>query len=92
MIHIADREPPQLTCPDDIVVDTIPGTSHSRASWTRPTATDNSGRTVILKDPGTDGVFIYGISYRTYSMQDGTGNLANCTFSIQVRGKNTVSL
>lgn len=84
-IMIEDREPPQLTCPDDIVVDTIPGTSHSRASWTRPTATDNSGRTVILKDPGTDGVFIYGISYRTYSMQDGTGNLANCTFSIQVR-------
>ncbi|XP_054752963.2 adhesion G-protein coupled receptor G4-like [Lytechinus pictus] len=84
-IMIEDREPPQVTCPDDIVVDTIPGASHSRATWSSPTVTDNSGRTIIMKDPGTDGVFIYGISNRTYSVRDGTGNIGNCTFTIQVR-------
>ncbi|XP_071482413.1 uncharacterized protein [Diadema antillarum] len=84
-ITVEDREPPEIQCPADIVVGTTPGQSHAQASWRKAASTDNSGYTITLNDPGTEGRFVYGESVLTYIVADKSGNRANCSFTITVK-------
>ncbi|XP_072018428.1 uncharacterized protein [Amphiura filiformis] len=54
-------------------------------TWTEPTATDNSGTVNLIsrsRQPGQ--FFVVGSTSVTYRFQDGSGNVATCTFNVIV--------
>uniref|UniRef100_A0A3B3T3R4 Sushi, von Willebrand factor type A, EGF and pentraxin domain-containing protein 1 n=1 Tax=Paramormyrops kingsleyae TaxID=1676925 RepID=A0A3B3T3R4_9TELE len=81
-------EPPQITCPPDVVVETIERRALANVSWASPRVQDNSGEeqvTVqvmpILTQPQ---MFPIGEERVTYTATDQAGNQANCSFGVTV--------
>ena len=74
-----------MTCPDDFTR-TIPiGSSSVFVNWNIPSVTDNSGQTPTLGDPNrSPGQFQAGTYFVAYQATDGSGNTADCTFTITV--------
>ena len=54
-------------------------------SWTEPTATDDSGIATLLSRSHAPGqFFVVGSTQVTYRFVDGSGNVAECTFTVTV--------
>ncbi|UYV77161.1 SVEP1 [Cordylochernes scorpioides] len=84
-----DVEPPQLECPDDVVVRASEGEAGSQVTWPAPQTSDNSGATVALSlVPAVSSPYWFpiGSSHLNYKATDPAGNDASCTFRIHVRG------
>ena len=82
-----DNIPPVVSgCPIQGVTVTAPqGSSSASASWTEPTATDNSGGVVTRSSNGSPGQrFPLGITQITYTFTDPSGNQAFCRFTVTV--------
>ena len=60
------------------------------ATWTEPTATDNSGMVTLTSDYISGGSFPVGTTTVTYTATDESGNTAECDFDVIVAGKNTM--
>ena len=59
------------------------GTQSMMATWTEPTATDNSGMTPTVTQSHQPGdSFNVGITAVTYTFTDMVGNQATCTFDV----------
>ena len=82
-----DTTPPVISgCPNQGVTAIAPqGSSSASASWTEPTATDNSGGAVTRlsnRSPGQS--FSLGNTQITYTFTDPSGNQAFCRFTVTV--------
>jgi Autotransporter beta-domain/HYR domain len=78
-----DNEPPVITVPADIVVNTDPGLPTAVVSFT-PTATDNDGVASLTSSPASGTAFAIGTTTVTVTATDNSGNSASETFTVTV--------
>ncbi|XP_077984653.1 hyalin-like [Glandiceps talaboti] len=84
-VTVNDIELPVPTCPSDITQNTDAGLATASVTWTAATATDNSGVTptsTVTHSSGDN--FAIGSTTVTYTFQDGSGNTADCSFTVTV--------
>ncbi len=100
IISVNDAEPPVITCPSDIVVQSDPGQGSAVVNYPDPTVTDNcfsmqpspSGLPGVTCVPPSGSSFPVGTTTVTCTAMDGSGNSANCTFTITVQGGGGVTI
>ncbi|XP_071787274.1 uncharacterized protein [Asterias amurensis] len=84
----ADQVPPTLlNCPTGTLSGAVPFLSTIvDVTWTVPTAIDISGVTPdITVSPRGPGLFAVGTTTIVYTATDGSGNMATCSFTVEVR-------
>jgi gliding motility-associated-like protein len=83
-VIVEDNEDPVISaCPTTISVNTDAGVCGATVNWTIPAYSDNCGATMIASHtPGT--LFPVGTTVVTYTVTDGSGNNAVCTFNVVV--------
>ena len=87
-VQVSDVEPPRVTCPANLLIDTIPSTCHARATFGSFSVSDNCG----VSQSGLSSNMLYsnnsffGLGNRTvsYWAQDTSGNNASCSFTVAV--------
>ena len=84
-----DTIPPTITgCPEPLTLPADAGSSTAIATWTEPTATDNSGISPTRLQTHRSGEsFTVGQTDVTYIFTDQAGNAATCSFTVTVTGK-----
>ena len=84
-----DNEDPTISgCPSTQTINTDSGIATGTATWTAPTASDNSGSVTLTPDYNSGDSFPIGTTTVTYTATDGSGNsVSTCTFDIIVNGK-----
>ncbi|XP_041460133.1 uncharacterized protein LOC121411452 [Lytechinus variegatus] len=87
VITVLDVEPPELMCPDDIVVSAQPNQDTTAVLWAEPTATDNSQNPVStpIGDFPSGSIFSIGTTPVTYTASDVYGNIGSCVLQVTVR-------
>nr|XP_034194420.1 sushi, von Willebrand factor type A, EGF and pentraxin domain-containing protein 1-like [Osmia lignaria] len=86
----ADKTPPSITCPSDIITENLPGKNYAYVNWTAPTAIDNVDESPTLwSKPYINFPWKVKIGTRTvvYVSQDSSGNKARCKFKVKVLDK-----
>ncbi|MEM7036534.1 MAG: HYR domain-containing protein, partial [Bacteroidota bacterium] len=85
-VLVADREKPEMTCPEDIEVRAGKGKSEARVPYTKPKATDNCGPAALKMTAGLEGgsLFPLGTTSITYKAKDKAGNIGECNFDVTV--------
>ncbi|XP_041457583.1 mucin-17-like [Lytechinus variegatus] len=81
----ADNIPPVVNCPPDVTETVELGTSSRQVSFDTPMVSDNSGSFSLLQashQPGDS--FTTGTTRVTYTYADGSGNIASCSFVINI--------
>ena len=74
-------------CPSEILVNTTANSLTGVATWTEPSATDNSGAVdSLVGDYSPGDTFSVGTTLVTYTAMDIYGNVATCTFNVTVAG------
>ena len=87
MLLVIDIEAPQINCVEDRQVETDKGNSTATVFWQTPDATDNSGKTPTVScEPQSGSKFIIGNTTVQCEAVDGSGNRAECNFSVYVTG------
>jgi hypothetical protein len=82
---VVDLEPPAVECPPDSTFAAAPN-GLARVVWTLPRVRDNSGENVTLTSRFQSGTFFEAGEYNiSYSGKDTSGNVANCTFRVEVQ-------
>ncbi|XP_053975953.1 sushi, von Willebrand factor type A, EGF and pentraxin domain-containing protein 1-like [Hylaeus volcanicus] len=82
-----DKTPPSITCPPDIVTQSLPKKNYAYVNWTTPTVSDNADEFPIFwSKPYVTFPWKVKIGTRTviYVAQDSTGNKARCKFKVKV--------
>ena len=84
-----DNEDPTISgCPSTQTIYTDSGIATGTATWTAPTASDNSGSVTLTPDYNSGDPFPIGTTTVTYTATDGSGNsVSSCTFDIIVNGE-----
>ena len=79
-----DTIPPTITgCPGTLTFPTDAGSNTAVATWTEPTATDNSGISPTRLQTHRSGEsFSVGQTEVTYIFTDQAGNAATCSFTV----------
>ncbi|XP_077981971.1 sushi, von Willebrand factor type A, EGF and pentraxin domain-containing protein 1-like [Glandiceps talaboti] len=83
-----DIEPPELTCPLNLVVETSPNSNTATVDWKIPSGEDNSDDPVsIMVVPAVTPphTFPIGVHDVRYTATDKSGNKEDCTFMVIVR-------
>ena len=86
-LSFADISPPSFnnSCPGNMVIYLPKCSPYAKVVWSEPTVTDNSDRVIIsypaLRPPANLSLGVYSIHY---SARDDEGNIANCSFIVQV--------
>lgn len=92
VVRINDTTPPEITCPDDIVVDVF-NSCDSIINYTAPVGTDGCGPAITTQigGLGSGSIFPFGTTTETFLVTDADGNTASCSFDITVNdGANPV--
>ncbi|MFK7810581.1 MAG: HYR domain-containing protein [Saprospiraceae bacterium] len=88
VIVTADNGLLTLDCPDDLVINALPGASSTIVSWTEPTPTTTCGLlgavAVQTGGPMNGTAFSLGTFTITYGATDACENTATCSFTITV--------
>ncbi|XP_072051833.1 hyalin-like [Amphiura filiformis] len=80
-----DITPPEVrNCPESFEVQTQPGETAATASWTEPTATDDSEPVTSTRSHSPGQIFPPGMTVVTYEFFDAVRNRNTCTFIITV--------
>ncbi len=82
-VTVEDNENPVVTVPNDIVVNTAPGTCAAVVNFT-PTATDNCSGVTIESSPASGSTFPKGTTTVTVTATDASGNQDVDTFDVTV--------
>ncbi|MFZ4634311.1 MAG: HYR domain-containing protein [Saprospiraceae bacterium] len=83
-VLVKDNEPPTISCPAAITVNTDPGVCTATApNLGTPTTTDNCGVSGVSNN--APGVFPVGPRVVVYTVTDASGNTRNCTQNVLVR-------
>ena len=84
-IFSVDEVPPVIENCEDVSANIMINIGGSQVSWSEPTATDNSGIVSLQSRSHAPGqFFVVGSTPVTYVFVDGSGNTAECTFSVAV--------
>jgi gliding motility-associated-like protein len=85
VVIVNDITPPEITCPDDIVVDVF-NSCDTIINYIAPVGSDACGpaTTNQIGGIGSGGVFPFGTTTETYQVTDQDGNTASCSFNITV--------
>ncbi len=83
VVVVNDITPPEITCPDDIVVDVF-NSCDTIINYVAPVGTDACGPslTTQIGGLGSGSVFPFGTTTETYQVTDADGNTATCSFDI----------
>ncbi len=88
MLEALDLEPPVLTCPDDVIVQALPGASEVAVNAPIPTWDDNCDvdpLTLMATTPFNPGnPFPIGQTPMGFSIMDVNGNVGECSFTVEV--------
>ncbi|XP_072016323.1 uncharacterized protein [Amphiura filiformis] len=85
VIEEVDDQPPVIQNCEDVAATVGLNIGGVVVTWIEPTATDNSGTVNLIsrsRQPGQ--FFVVGTTSVTYRFQDGSGNVATCTFDVTV--------
>jgi len=85
-ITVNDTQAPTISCPTNISVNTNNCTAS--INYNAPTATDNCGSPAVALLAGlpSGSSFPVGTTTNVWSVTDGTGKMAICTFTVKVKG------
>ncbi len=88
IVVVADLTPPQIVCPDNIVV------TNAHDAWTSAVtyavaASDNCSDLVVSVEPPSGSEFPLGTTTVQARAVDGAGNVASCTFTVTVVSGNS---
>ncbi|MCP3029451.1 HYR domain-containing protein, partial [Halobacillus sp. A5] len=83
-VTVNDTEPPMITCPDNITVLVIPGETGAVVNYPDPVVTDNCPGVISSCSPASGSFFPVGTTEVTCTAEDASGNIAYCTFNIEV--------
>lgn len=84
--YFVASDPPVLKCPSDISAETDPKSSTTKVTWPSPDVIDNAGVVSLMSDHQAGSEFSIGRSEVTYTARDPSGNIATCTFTVNVIG------
>lgn len=81
-----DQTAPAITCPSNMTANTDAGQCTAVVTYTAPIGTDNcTGQsTALTSGQGSGGTFALGVNTETYTVTDGAGNTATCSFTVTV--------
>ncbi|MEK9628316.1 MAG: HYR domain-containing protein [Nitrospinota bacterium] len=82
----ADTEPPVITAPADITVNTDAGQATAVVNFADATATDNSGSAIVTQTggPASGSAFPIGVTTVTWQAEDASGNTATASMTVTV--------
>ena len=85
-VRVNDKEKPKITCPEGIKVRAEPGKEVAKVEYPSPTVSDNCSDPGlrISEGPESGAEFKLGITNVTWSVMDKSGNLAECSFQVEV--------
>ncbi|XP_072028141.1 hyalin-like [Amphiura filiformis] len=84
-VKVEDKEPPVIICPADVVAPVQLRSSDS-VHWSMPYVKDNSGViTAITSSYKSGDIFQIGSTNVTYNIEDGFGNINECSFNVIVQ-------
>ena len=83
---LTDIAPPNIQCPQSILVRTDPGQSYATTIWNVPIPTDNSNEPLNVCGLQPPQLFNVGYTSIRYDVVDSAGLSSSCVFSIEVRG------
>ncbi|MCZ4409866.1 HYR domain-containing protein [Cryomorphaceae bacterium 1068] len=85
VVVVNDITPPEITCPDDIIVDVF-NSCDTIINYVAPVGSDDCGPafTTQIGGLGSGSVFPFGTTTETYEVTDADGNTATCSFQITV--------
>ncbi|KOX71267.1 Sushi, von Willebrand factor type A, EGF and pentraxin domain-containing protein 1, partial [Melipona quadrifasciata] len=85
-----DKIPPSISCPSNIITESLPGKKYAYVNWTIPNVTDNVDESPVLwSKPYISFPWKVKIGTRIiiYVAQDSSGNRARCKFKVKVLDK-----
>ncbi|XP_013414022.1 uncharacterized protein LOC106176257 [Lingula anatina] len=92
-LECVDGIPPTLTCPQSIVVTAARGHTSATASWADPQASDNlPGAVQISQSLRSPATFGEGVTHVYVNATDKAGNIATCSFTVEVQVKRCPNL
>ncbi|MBK7789117.1 MAG: HYR domain-containing protein [Saprospiraceae bacterium] len=85
-VTVTDNEDPQITCPANSSVDTDVNMCSAVVNYTAPIGTDNCSGSMTTQTVGLTGgsMFPLGVTTNTFVVTDGSGNTAQCSFTLTV--------
>ncbi|GIV30933.1 MAG: hypothetical protein KatS3mg029_0284 [Saprospiraceae bacterium] len=85
-VTVTDDEDPAISCPGNISQTNDAGQCSAVVNYNAPSGTDNcTGQTTALTAGlGNGGTFPVGTTTETYTVTDGAGNTASCSFTVTV--------
>jgi len=85
-VILTENIDPEITCPDDIVLDNDPGICGAVVNYDAPIGTDNCPNpiTTQIEGLGPGAEFPVGVTTETYEVTDVSGNSMTCSFTITV--------
>jgi len=87
-VEVIDDTDPLITCPNDITVSTDPGVCEATVDFTVPLPTDNCGVDTFFNDynfsEDASDVYPEGTTEVTYTVEDASGNITMCSFTVTV--------
>ncbi|XP_033122072.1 hyalin-like [Anneissia japonica] len=90
MVDVEDQEPPVINCPSNIFMQSAVGVSSLLVIWDQVNATDNSQNPpTITSNYNSNDSFPLGITEVNFNATDGSGNLANCSFTVTIEAYRT---
>ena len=85
-VTVIDTEMPVITCPNDIVINNLPGVCGATVSYDMPEVSDNCeiASTYLMTGLESGAFFDFGETVQSYKTVDASGNFAECTFLVTV--------
>lgn len=95
-VIVSDAQPPSLTCPASINVNTGANTCTATVTYTAPTYTDNcsptSGTAVRISGPASGSAFSVGTTNVIFQATDASNNTQRCTMTVTVTDNHPPSI
>jgi hypothetical protein len=85
-VTVNDTTAPQVTCPQNVVVNPPQGVCNPAVQYSTPTATDNCSTATVMCTPASGSNFPLGTTTVTCTATDQANNSSQCTFTVTVTG------
>ena len=85
-VTVRDLQPPAITCPPNVTATAGAGATSAVVNYSQPQTADNCPGTTILCAPPSGASFPIGSTTVNCTATDGSGNAAQCSFTVAVSG------